>query len=169
MGKEYTRTLNNTSYVDKKLSKKSSKKSSKKNSKKNSKNSSKNSSNKKYGNKNISEKMLKILNSDTEVIYDQNNNNLQNNSIPYNGNIPQQYTNMNQQQQMNNIGAYSPSNYDSIMLQQMAPLETKFDNQEMFTNLNSLNKGPNISGNIPQIQENNVNFQNLNMLGTQNL
>ena len=29
MGKEYTRTLNNTSYVDKKLSKKSSKKSSK--------------------------------------------------------------------------------------------------------------------------------------------
>ena len=71
MGKEYTRTLNNTSYNGKKkLSKKNSKKNSKSNSKKNSKkNVNKNNS--------TTEEMLELLNSDTEVMYQSKNNNFQ--------------------------------------------------------------------------------------------
>ena len=190
MGKEYTRTLNNTSYNGKKkLSKKNSKKNSKSNSKKNSKkNVNKNNS--------TTEEMLELLNSDTEVMYQSKNNNLQNNNnlIPFNGEIPQQYMNMNmnmnmnqqmnmaQQPQMNNMAAYSPLNYDPMMLQQIAPLQNQ--NDDMFTNLNNLNKGPSIGGmmnnnlasapmqqtnNIASALGNNINFDNLNMLGVPKL
>jgi hypothetical protein len=188
MGKEYTRTLNNASYNGKKkLSKKNSKKNSKSNSKKNSKkNVNKNNS--------TTEEMLEILNSDTEVMYQSKNNNL----IPFNGDIPQQYMNMNQQMnmaqqpQMNNMAAYSPLNYDPMMLQQIAPVQMN-QNEDMFTNLNNLNKGPFIGGmmnnnlaspfqnnalnsapmqqpnNIASTLGNNINLENLNMLGVSKL
>jgi hypothetical protein len=191
MGKEYTRTLNNTSYNGKKkLSKKNSKKNSKSNSKKNSKkNVNKNNS--------TTEEMLELLNSDTEVMYQSKNNNLQNNNnlIPFNGEIPQQFMNqtmnqtmnMAQQPQMNNMAAYSPLNYDPMMLQQIAPLQNQ--NEDMFNNFNNLNRGPNIgsmmnnnlaspipnntfaSASMPQTNNiasalgNNMNLENLNMLG----
>ena len=181
MGKEYTRTLNNSN-VEKKLSKKLSKKNSKK---------SYNSKSKKNANKNTntSEEMLKILNSDTDVMYQSKNNNLQNNNlqnnlqnnnlIHYNGDLPQQYTNMNQeqqmnqqmnQQQMNNIGTNLPSNFDTTMVHQIVPLQ----NKEMFTNLHNLSRGPDISMSnnnfnsvsMPQDQGNFSDLTNLNMLGT---
>ena len=174
MGKEYTRTLNNSN-VEKKLSKKLSKKNSKKNY---------NSKSKKNANKNkdtnTSEEMLKILNSDTDVMYQSKNNNLPNNNlqnnnlIPYNGDLPQQYVTMNQQQmnqqQITNIGTNLPSDFDATMIHQMAPLQ----NKEMFTNLHNLSRGPDISMSnnnfnsvsMPQDQGNNTNFSNLNMLGT---
>jgi hypothetical protein len=193
MGKEYTRTLNNTSYNGKKkLSKKNSKKNSKSNSKKNSKkNVNKNNS--------TTEEMLELLNSDTEVMYQSKNNNLQNNNnlIPFNGEIPQQFMNqtmnqtmnMAQQPQMNNMAAYSPLNYDPMMLQQIAPLQNQNQNEDMFNNFNNLNRGPNIgsmmnnnlaspipnntfaSASMPQTNNiasalgNNMNLENLNMLG----
>ena len=193
MGKEYTRTLNNTSYNGKKkLSKKNSKKNSKSNSKKNSK------KNVNKNNNNTTEEMLDILNSDTEI-YQSKNNNLQNNNniIPFNGEIPQQYMNMNQQmnmvqqQQMNTMAAYSPLNYDPMMLQQIAPVQNQ--NESMFNNLNNLSRGPNIGGmmnntlgspfpnnnftspsmpqtnNIASALGNNMNLENLNMLGVSKL
>jgi hypothetical protein len=190
MGKEYTRTLNNTSYNGKK-------KLSKKNSKKNSKSNSKKNVNK---NNSTTEEMLEILNSDTDVTYQSKNNNLQNNNniTPFNGEIPPQYMNMNQQMnmaqqpQMNNMAAYSPLNYDPMMLQQIAPVQMN-QNEDMFTNLNNLNKGPSIGGmmnnnftsqfqnnaldsapmqqpnNIASALGNNINLENLNMLGVSKL
>jgi hypothetical protein len=195
MGKEYTRTLNNASYNGDNASYNGKKKLSKKNSKKNSKSNSKKNS-KKNVNKNNSttEEMLEILNSDTEVMYQSKNNNL----IPFNGDIPQQYMNMNQQMnmaqqpQMNNMAAYSPLNYDPMMLQQIAPVQMN-QNEDMFTNLNNLNKGPFIGGmmnnnlaspfqnnalnsapiqqpnNIASTLGNNINLENLNMLGVSKL
>jgi hypothetical protein len=152
MGKENTRTLNNTSYNGKKTSKKSYKKSSKKN-----------------RSRDIStttEEMLEILNSDTEVTYQPRNNQFQNKLVPYNGEVPEQFMNMNmnmnQQTQvpMNHMGmgAISPANYDPLMLQQIAPLQTtqNFQNHgmpsnlmtlnNMFSNLSALGRGPNIGG-----------------------
>ena len=151
MGKENTRTLNNTSYNGKKSSKKSSKKTSKKN--------------KRRDISTTTEEMLEILNSDTEVTYQPKNNQFQNKLVPYNGEVPEQYTNMNmnmnmnqQQVAMNPLGAISPSNYDPLMLQQFAPLQTtqNFQNHgmpsnlmtpnNMFSNLSALGRGPNIGG-----------------------
>ena len=156
MGKENTRTLNNTSYKGKKSSKKSSKKTSKKN--------------KSRDISTTTEEMLEILNSDTDVTYQPKNQQFQNKLIPYNGEVPDQYMNMNQQPQMamnqqpqmamNPMGAISPSNYDSLMLQQIAPLQTAQNfqnhgmpsnlmtpsNNNMFSNLSNLGRGPNIAG-----------------------
>jgi beta-xylosidase len=146
--------------------------------------------------------MLEILNSDTDVTYQSKNNNLQNNNniTPFNGEIPPQYMNMNmnqqmnmaQQPQMNNMAAYSPLNYDPMMLQQIAPVQMN-QNEDMFTNLNNLNKGPSIGGimnnnftsqfqnnaldsapmqqpnNIASTLGNNINLENLNMLGVSKL
>ena len=165
MGKEYIRTLNNNSN-GKKLSKKLSKKNSKKKSKKSN---------------DSSEEMLKLLNSDTEVMYQSKTNNLQNKQvIPYNGMIPQQYTNQqytnqqytNQQytnQQPTNIESQTHLDYDSSMLQEMAPLQ----NKQMFNNLNSLGAGPDIgrmnSNSMSQTLGNNENLQNLSTIGSPNL
>lgn len=206
MGKEYTRTLNNesyngnnTSYNGNNKSYNGKKKLSKKNSKKNSKSKSKKNVNK---NNSTTEEMLEILNSDTDVTYQSKNNNLQNNNniTPFNGEIPPQYMNMNQQMnmaqqsQMNNMAAYSPLNYDPMMLQQIAPVQMN-QNEDMFTNLNNLNKGPSIGGmmnnnftspspfqnnaldsapmqqpnNIASALGNNINLENLNMLGVSKL
>jgi hypothetical protein len=165
MGKEYTRTLNNNSY-DKNLSKKVSKKYSKKKSKKS-------------NNSPESADMLKLLDSDTEVIYQSKTNNLQNKQlIPYNGVLPQQYTNQqytnqqytNQQytnQQPQNMESQQSLDYDSMMLQEMAPLH----NKEMFNNLQSLGAGPDIGrmNSMSQTLGNTENLQNLNMLGSPNL
>ena len=199
MGKEYTRTLNNESYNGNNTSYNGKKKLSKKNSKKNSKSKSKKNVNK---NNSTTEEMLEILNSDTDVTYQSKNNNLQNNNniTPFNGEIPPQYMNMNmnqqmnmaQQPQMNNMAAYSPLNYDPMMLQQIAPVQMN-QNEDMFTNLNNLNKGPSIGGimnnnftsqfqnnaldsapmqqpnNIASTLGNNINLENLNMLGVSKL
>jgi hypothetical protein len=199
MGKEYTRTLNNESYNGNNTSYNGKKKLSKKNSKKNSKSKSKKNVNK---NNSTTEEMLEILNSDTEVMYESKNNNLKNNNdiTPFNGEIPPQYMNMNinqqmnmnQQPQMNSMAAYSPLNYDPMMLQQIAPLQIN-QNEDMFNNLNNLNKGPSIGSmmnnnftsqfqnnaldsapmqqpnNIASTLGNNINLNNLNMLGVSKL
>jgi hypothetical protein len=197
MGKEYTRTLNNASYNGDNASYNGKKKLSKKNSKKNSKSNSKSNSKKNVNkNNNTTEEMLEILNSDTDVTYQSKNNNL----IPFNGDIPPQYMNMNQQMnmaqqpQMNNMAAYSPLNYDPMMLQPLVPVQMN-QNEDMFTNLNNLNKGPFIGGmmnnnlasaspfqnnalnsapmqqpnNIASTLGNNINLENLNMLGVSKL
>lgn len=112
MRSENTRTLN-SSYKGKKSSKKSSKKNSKKN-----RNSNAN---------NTTEEMMNLLDSDTEV-YVPNKNNL----VPYHGEVPQNqpmqnnFGQMGQMGQMNNshLQMYSPGNYDPLMLQQIAPLQT---------------------------------------------
>jgi hypothetical protein len=102
--------------------------------------------------------------------------------------------NMAQQPQMNNMAAYSPLNYDPMMLQQIAPLQlNQNQNEDMFTNLNNLNKGPSIGGmmnnnlaspfqnnnfasapmqqpnNIASALGNNINLDNLDMLGVSKL
>jgi beta-xylosidase len=103
-----------------------------------------------------------------------------------------QQMNMAQQPQMNNMAAYSPLNYDPMMLQQIAPVQMN-QNEDMFTNLNNLNKGPSIGGmmnnnftsqfqnnaldsapmqqtnNIASTLGNNINLNNLNMLGVSKL
>jgi hypothetical protein len=110
MRPENTRTLKNNSYK----SKKSSRKSSKKNSKKNRKDDT-----------NTTEEMMQLLDSDTEV-YVPNKNNL----VPFNGEVPNQpqpmQQNFGQMGPMNNnhLQMYSPGNYDPLMLQQIAPLQT---------------------------------------------
>ena len=146
MGKQFTRTLNNNSN-GKKLSKKLSKKNSKKKSKKSN---------------DSSEEMLKLLNSDTDVIYQSKNKQL----MPYDGVLPQQYTN---QQQPNNMELHSTLDYDSSMLQEIAPLQ----NKQMFNNLSALSAGPDIgrmnSNSMSQTLGNTENLQNLSMLGSPNL
>ena len=85
--------------------------------------------------------MLEILNSDTEVTFNPNKQ-FQNKLVPFDGEVPSQFLNMNQQQQvpmnpMNHLGAVSPANYDPLMLQQIAPLQTtqNFQSQGMPSNL----------------------------------
>jgi len=104
MRSENTRTLN-SSYRGKKSSKKSSKKNSKKN----------------KNNNNTTEEMMNLLDSDTEV-YVPNKNNL----VPYHGEVPQNNHMQGNFGQMNNshLQMYSPGNYDPLMLQQIAPLQT---------------------------------------------
>ena len=165
MGKEYTRTLTNV-YGEKKQEKKQSKKQSKK------------KPPKKKSKKDIStsEEMRNILNSDTEIIYKSKNTNLQNNNlVPYDGDIPQQYNYMNQQQMMNQ----QPTNntdVDVSMLQNFAPLQ-----KEMFTNLSNFSKGPDIgmmsqspdsgmmNNQFESVSQENMDLTNLNMLGTSKL
>ena len=154
MGKQFTRTLNNNSY-GKNLSKKNSKKNSKKYSKKKSKKSNDSSD---------SAEMLKLLNSDTEVMYQSQNKQL----IPYDGVIPQQYTNQQYtNQQPINMEKPPSLDYDSSMLQEMAPLY----NKEMFNNLNSLSASPDIGkmNSMSQTLGNTENLQNLSILGSPNL
>jgi len=145
MGKESIRTLKNINY----------------NSKKNSKNSKKSKKNKNNDDPTTSEEMMRILDSDSEVMnkpsvkdFLSKNNKL----TPYNGELqePQQFNGMQgmnmqnmgmqnmgiQNMGMQNMGMqgmgmqnqmmgmqnqlqmFSPSNYDPLMLQQIAPLQT---------------------------------------------
>jgi len=161
MGKENIRTLKVDSYKGKKLSKKTSKKTSKKNSKKNSKNEE----------SNTTEEMRQLLDSDTEVMI--NHNKL----TPYNGEVPvnqinslmggpqmnqqtmgmqQQMMGMQQQMMGNNNEIYSPSNFDPLMLQQMAPVQNTqaFQNSGMPQNLLTPNK---IMNNLSMLGKNNFN------------
>jgi hypothetical protein len=145
-----TRTLNNNTHTGKKPSKKTSKK-----------------------NRNTelstTEEMRQILDSDTENVKTANN------LIPYQGEVSQPMQPMGQpmmqqpmmqqpmmQQpmmgQMNNahLQMYSPSNYDPLMLQQMAPVQTTQALQSsgmgnnlltpnaMLSNLSNLGRGPSI-------------------------
>ena len=153
MGKEYRRLLNNNS--ERKSGKKLSKKNSKKKYKKN-------------NNSSESAEMLKLLNSDTEVMYQSKNKQL----IPYNSALPQQYTNQQYANQQYTNQQYTnqqqPSlDYDSMMLQEMAPLY----NKEMFNNLQSLGASPDIGrmNSMSQTIGNTENLQNLSMLGSPNL
>jgi hypothetical protein len=153
MGKEYTRLLNNNS--DKNSARKVSKKYSKKKSKKS-------------NNSPESADMLKLLNSDTDLMYQTKNKQL----IPYEGTIPQEYANQqntNQQytNQQNTNQQQAHSEFDISMLQEMAPLHSK----EMFNNLQSLGAGPDIGrmNSMSQTLGNSENLQNLNMLGSPNL
>ena len=185
MGKENnTRTLNNSSYTGKKLTKKSSKKSSKKKSKKNKNyrntasteemlniiNSSDKSENQ-FQNKQFQN------NQQFQNPQFQNNQQFQNgqqfqnqqfqnpqfqNAQQFQNELgSENFMNMNQQNMiqpnMNQMDALSPSNYESHMLQQMAPLQTEQNYQNLgmgnlmqqnniLSNMSALNNIPNISG-----------------------
>jgi hypothetical protein len=117
--------------------------------------------------------MLKLLNSDTDLMYQTKNKQL----IPYEGTIPQeyanqqntnqQYTNQQYTNQQNTNQQQAHSEFDISMLQEMAPLHSK----EMFNNLQSLGAGPDIGrmNSMSQTLGNSENLQNLNMLGSPNL
>ena len=166
MGKENTRTLKVDSYKGKKSSKKTSKKTSKKNYKKEE--------------SNTTEEMRQLLDSDTEIMTTQNK------LTPYNGEVPanqinslmggpqvgqqmggpqvaQQMGQMNQQmmgmqQQMMGMNneVYSPSNFDPLMLQQMAPVQNSqsFQNSGMPQNLLTPNR---MMSNLSILGKNNFN------------
>jgi len=150
MGKENIRTLKVDSYKGKKSSKKTSKKTSKKNSKKEE--------------SNTTEEMRQLLDSDTEVLI--NNNKL----TPYNGEVPinqinslmggpqvsQQMGQLNQQMMGMNNEMYSPTNFDPLMLQQMAPVQNNqaFQNSGMSQNLLTPNR---IMNNLSMLGKTNFN------------
>ena len=139
MRTENTRTLNN-SYKGKKSSKKSSKKNSKKN--------------RNTDDNNTTEEMMNLLDSETDV-HVPNKNNL----VPYNGEVlPNHPVQPNHMGQMNNnhLHMYSPANYDPLMLQQIAPLQTSqaIQGSGMPANLLTPN---NMIGNLSNLGKSNFN------------
>ena len=154
MGTENTRTLKNSTYNNK--SKKNSKKS------------------KKVKNNTTTEEMKQILDSETENVVgvksflgtpESNQNRPVNKGlVQYDGELPQQFQNqqmmqMAQMQQMQQMGQMaqpqmhqmvSPMNYDPLMLQQMAPVQTaqSFQSMGMPANLPS---NAQMAGNINRL------------------
>jgi len=219
MVKENIRTLNNTSYKGKKkLSKKSSKKNSKKNISKdistteemlqilNSDTDVYQQKNNKFQNKLVpynGEMHEQFINTNQQQMNQpQMNQQLMNQPHMNQQQMIQQQMNQQQmnQQQMNHFGAISPLNYDPLMLQQIAPLQTtqnfenhgmpsNFTSNNMFSNLAALSAGPNVgntmgnnlSSQLPNnldntvpnqyspMPQNNINLNNLNMLGNNRL
>ena len=161
MGKENTRTLKVNSYKGKKLSKKTSKKTSKKE------------------DSNTTEEMRQLLDSDTEIMTTQNKLTPYNGEVPVNQinslmggpqipqqmggpQVPQQIGPMNQQMMGTNNEMYSPTNFDPLMLQQMAPVQNNqaFQNSGMSQNLLTPNR---IMSNLSMLGKNNFNGMSTNM------